>query len=132
MCGQITKYAKAMNIIIVSRHKAAVDWVKKHHPDLVKEEGDDILMTMAHVSAPSVLEGARVIGNLPCKLAALCGEYWEIEMDLPADARGRELTVEDMEKFGAKLIWYVVFPADGSCPFDIIGMSSIGTAYCGR
>lgn len=49
----------------------------------------------------------RIIGTLPVNLAAeVCeagGEYWHLTLNVPPEARGRELTAEEMTKFGARV-----------------------------
>jgi CRISPR-associated protein Csx16 len=88
--------------VFVSRHPGAKDWLEAHHPELAK--------TCEYVTqaTPSDLEGKIVVGTLPVNLAALCREYWNLDMQIPLDTRGKELTREDMEKFGAKLTRYKV------------------------
>ena len=48
-----------------------------------------------------------MIGILPVNLAARVCErgarYLNLSLDLPADARGRELTADELERYGARL-----------------------------
>jgi CRISPR-associated protein Csx16 len=67
---------------------------------------DDVEI-VAHASVED-LRGHIVIGTLPVQLAAECGEYWHLEIDVPAEYRGRELTIADMERFGCTLTCYTV------------------------
>lgn len=82
--------------IIVTRHPGALEWLKKHHPEFGGAE------VAAHVS-PDQIAGAVVIGVLPVNLAAICGEYWHLLMEVPPEARGKELKCEDMESFGCSI-----------------------------
>jgi len=88
--------------LFVSRHAGALDWLRAHHPELAE--------ACRHVThaTPADLAGNIVIGTLPVHLAALCEEYWHLEMDVPASLRGRELTVEDMEHCNCRITRYVV------------------------
>lgn len=51
-----------------------------------------------------------VIGSLPINLvAALCAmgaEYWHLSIHMPAQARGQELSAEDLVAYEAKLERY--------------------------
>jgi CRISPR-associated protein Csx16 len=87
--------------IIVTRHPGALDWLRKHHPELGEAE------VVSHAS-PEQIQGARVIGVLPVNLAAVCGEYWHLAMEVPPEARGKELSREDMERFGCDIEKFVV------------------------
>ena len=53
-----------------------------------------------------------VIGALPVHLVAeVCargGRYLHLTMNVPPEARGRELTADDMKQFGARLEEYKV------------------------
>lgn len=90
-----------MKTIIVTRHAGAADWLREHHPEFGNCE------VLAHAS-PEDLKGNKVIGVLPIHLAALCGEYWHLTMSLPPEARGKELTAEDMEQYGCSIQRYRV------------------------
>jgi putative CRISPR-associated protein (TIGR02620 family) len=95
-----------MQTLFVSRHSGAKDWLEAHHPELAK--------TCEYVTqaTPSDLEGKIVVGTLPVHLAALCHEYWNLDMEVPLAARGKEFSREDMEKFGAKLTRYKVLSSN--------------------
>lgn len=104
---------KTIKTIIVTRHPGALDWIQKHHPEI----GDVRIITQA---APKDLAGNRIIGILPVNLAALCGEYWSLDMEIPLEFRGKELMCEDMERFGCSIKrWVVVDPTRNGfkCPF---------------
>ena len=55
-------------------------------------------------------EGDNVIGTLPINLVAEVnargGHYFHLTLEIPADARGKELTANDMRQFGARLEGY--------------------------
>lgn len=52
----------------------------------------------AKIAPPAALDAlfSEVVGQA-------CGKYYHLMMDVPSEARGKELTVEDMESFGAKV-----------------------------
>jgi CRISPR-associated protein Csx16 len=58
-----------------------------------------------------------VVGSLPVNLVAdVCARgarYLHLSLDLPADARGIELTVETMRRYGARVEEYRVERAVG-------------------
>ena len=64
---------------------------------------------------PAFAPGDTVIGTLPVNLVArVCargGRYLHLSLDLPAEARGRELTADELERYGARLEAYVAKPA---------------------
>jgi len=88
------------NLIIVSRHAGAIEWLRRRGI-----EGEVI----SHVADPEVIRGKTVVGNLPMHLAAAADRVGVIEMpNLPPDARGRDLSADEMEAFGASISWYRV------------------------
>lgn len=119
-----------MKTIIVTRHPGALAWLQKRHPELTSEmcsgcqglggncmtcDGSGYLPSSTRVIAqatPKDLTGNRIIGILPVDLAALCGEYWALNMRIPAEMRGKELTCEDMERFGCSIKRFLVFPEE--------------------
>jgi CRISPR-associated protein Csx16 len=90
-----------MKTIIVTRHLGALEWLRKHHPELGEAK------VVSHAS-PDDLQGNRVIGVLPVNLAALCAEYWHLSMQVPPEARGKELSAEEMEQFGCSIERFIV------------------------
>lgn len=86
--------------LIITRHAGAVEWLKTRHG----VEGE----VTAHATA-ELVRGKRVFGILPLGLAAECESVVSIDVpNLPAEKRGQELTPEEMDAFGAKLVEYVV------------------------
>jgi CRISPR-associated protein Csx16 len=91
---------------LVTRHAGAVEWARRQ--GIVAE-------WRPHFEAADlagVSPGDAVIGPLPVQLIAevnACGgRYLNIEMQLGAGERGRELSADDMERLGARLIEYRV------------------------
>ncbi len=109
-----------MNKLIVSRHEAAVAFIRNAIKDEVDinrvvpierdAAGNEYIPNVICVR-DSVTEndvrGADVIGNLPLHLAALCARYRAVEFSGPAP-RGAEYTLDDMIAAGAHLVEYYV------------------------
>jgi len=62
---------------------------------------------VAHLDPASIAPGDTVIGILPVNLAArICergAHYLNLSLDLPAEARGQELSADELEGFRARL-----------------------------
>jgi CRISPR-associated protein Csx16 len=62
---------------------------------------------VAHLDPVRVTAGDKVIGTLPVAIAAeVCAKgaaYWHLTLALPAEARHRELSADDMDRYGAKI-----------------------------
>jgi CRISPR-associated protein Csx16 len=93
-----------MAAYFVTRHAGAVEWARR--------KGIDAEL-VAHFDVRCVCDGDLVLGPLPVHLVAEVndrgGHYFHIEMDLPSEARGQELSADDMERFGARLVEFRVF-----------------------
>ncbi len=93
-----------MTTFLVTRHPGAVEWAAR--------QGLAVDRQVAHLDPASVRPGDTVIGTLPVQLAAeVCargGRFLSLSLDLPAEARGRELTAEELESYGARLEEYSV------------------------
>ena len=85
-------------MIIVTRHKGAVEWLRQQGI-----EGKVI----AHATAEDVI-GQQVVGVLPLYLASLTLAITSIDIDLPPELRGKDITPEQMDECGAKLVTYKV------------------------
>jgi CRISPR-associated protein Csx16 len=93
-----------MTTWFITRHRGAVAWAARH--------GIAVDQWIAHLAPADVQAGDVVMGTLPVNLAAeVCARgarYLNLSLDLPAEARGRELTAEDLERYGATLEEFVV------------------------
>jgi CRISPR-associated protein Csx16 len=91
----------------VTRHAGARDWAARR--------GHQNAILLEHLDAPE-LDGLRpgdqVLGTLPVHLAAdVCARgarYFHLSVDIPHEARGRNLTADEMERFGARLEEFVI------------------------
>ncbi len=91
-----------MTTWFVTRHPGAVEWARR--------QGIVVDHPVAHLEVDRIALGDVVIGTLPVNLAAaVCacgGRYRHLSLDLPAEWRGRELSADDMQRFGARLEEY--------------------------
>lgn len=94
----------AGTIWFVSRHPGAVEWAARR--------GLTVDRRITHLETGGVKPGDTVIGTLPVNLAAeVCrrgARYLNLSLDLPESARGRELTADELERFGARLEPFLV------------------------
>jgi putative CRISPR-associated protein (TIGR02620 family) len=85
--------------LIVTRHPAMVTFLREYC---------GITGTViAHATATDVA-GRHVVGTLPLHLAALAASITEVTLHLPAELRGQELTVEQLDEYSESLRTFVV------------------------
>ncbi len=88
-----------MTTPLITRHPGAIEWAAK--------QGLVVDHQIAHLDPANIQPGDVVIGTLPVNLAAeVCargGRYYNLTLDLPQEARGRELSAGDLERYGARL-----------------------------
>lgn len=106
-----------MTTWFVSRHPGAIEWIQKQrvHVDQFIE----------HIELSQLNPGDRVIGILPVNfIAQLCEmniEYWNLNLTLPSHARGKELSLQQLEQYGAHLQRYEVRVINIDEPFKSEG-----------
>lgn len=95
-----------MTTWFVSRHPGALHWMRQCGPAFDRH--------VPHLDIASVQAGDRVIGTLPVNLAAqVCARgasYWHLALELPANARGRELSAQELLALGATLQEFNIQP----------------------
>lgn len=93
-----------MTIWFVTRHPGAVEWAARR--------GLQVEQVVPHLEVELVQAGDIVIGTLPVHLAAeICrrgARLLNLTLQVPPQARGRELSAEELEAFGARLEAYEV------------------------
>ncbi len=93
-----------MMTFFISRHPGALEWAKC--------QGLKIDRCIVHLDPSEISSGDTVAGSLPVHLAAQVSargaRYLHLSVDLPEHARGRELTADELERFGARLESFVV------------------------
>ena len=91
--------AYRMTTFFVSRHSGAIEWARR--------KGLAVDRFVQHLDASSIAQDDVVIGTLPANLAAeVCARgatYLHLSLDLPEGARGRELSADDLDHFGARV-----------------------------
>ena len=93
-----------MTTFFISRHLGAITWAK--------QQGFQVNEQLTHFDPTQTKQGDMVIGTLPINLVAkVCdkgGRYFHLSLDLPVEARGKELSPDDMTRFNARLEEYKV------------------------
>jgi len=97
-----------MRTLIISRHPAAVNFARS---ELERAGFGTDFIVLSHLDEQTLSqlgEGDIVAGVLPLPIVArLLGagvRVFLIQMSLPPEARGRELSVEEMRSYGACLL----------------------------
>lgn len=93
-----------MTTYFISRHPGARRWIARQPLRI------DAMVT--HLDVATIRQGDTVIGSLPANLAAaVCqsgARYLHVLLTLPPTARGRELTADEMDGYGAHIEEYRV------------------------
>jgi CRISPR-associated protein Csx16 len=93
-----------MTTWFITRHPGARDWAEQQQLGIDRY--------CLHHDPADVQAGDTVIGSLPVHLAAaVCAagaRYFNLSIDLPAEARGKELTAAELNEFNARLEEYQI------------------------
>jgi len=87
--------------IVVTRHPALVQYLIELG---LVPEGTPVV---AHATAGDV-KGKDVYGVLPLRLAVHARRVVEVPLDIPAELRGKELSLEQVKKYAGEPRAYVV------------------------
>ena len=90
-----------MQKVIVTRHKALIDLLKK------RGLADDSTPVLAHASLEDVRD-KHVIGVLPLSLAAAAAMVTEIPLKLTPELRGKELDIDTLREIAGDPVTYMV------------------------
>lgn len=85
--------------VLVTRHEALVEYFK--------ELGIKFDKVISHATEEDV-RGNNVYGVLPLHLASLANTVTTIDMNLPAEMRGKELSLTDIETYFTGMSTYQV------------------------
>jgi putative CRISPR-associated protein (TIGR02620 family) len=87
--------------LIVTRHPGLVEYLR--------EIGlaDASTEVVSHASIETVA-GKNVCGVLPHSLSCLCETFTEVPLALPAELRGKELSLEEVRQYAGKPVTYQV------------------------
>jgi CRISPR-associated protein Csx16 len=93
-----------MAVVFVSRHPGAAAWAARCRLPVER--------LIEHLDPADIQPGDVVLGSLPVNLAAeVCARgaaFYHLSLDLPRDARGRELSADELAAYGARLERYEV------------------------
>jgi CRISPR-associated protein Csx16 len=93
-----------MTTYLITRHAGAIEWIAR--------QGMQVDQHVTHLDPATIQIGDIVIGTLPVNLAAqVCeqgGHFYNLSLDLPPEARGHELTADDLQHYGARLEKYCI------------------------
>lgn len=99
-----------MTTWFITRHPGARHWAE------AQKLAIDRYCT--HLDPAEIAAGDTVIGSLPVHLAAaVCAagaRYINLTIDLPAHARGKELSLEQLKQFNARLEAFQITSIQGS------------------
>jgi hypothetical protein len=87
--------SNSLKQIIVTRHPALIEYLKNngHVSNNVEH--------LSHANREDI-EGTHVFGILPLWLACHCAKLTEVQLRLPPEKRGIELSVKDIEFYAVK------------------------------
>lgn len=96
-----------MTTYFVTRHGGAVEWLRRKGIAAAIVE---------HLDPGQVRPGDVVLGTLPVHVVAALNakgaRFKHLAYDTPAELRGRELSADDLERLGARLVEYRVERVD--------------------
>jgi CRISPR-associated protein Csx16 len=89
-----------------------IDLIITRHPGLIEVLAEKGIATpetpvIAHAT-PEQIRGLHVAGVLPLSLAAECASVTEITLNLPPEARGRELSADEVRRYMTGIRTYKV------------------------
>lgn len=91
----------AIKALVVTRHSALVQYLIDQ--EYITPDSE----VLEHVDAETV-QGKHVWGVLPHSLSVLTKSFTEVPLNLPAELRGKELTVEQVREYAGAPVTYVI------------------------
>jgi CRISPR-associated protein Csx16 len=96
-----------MSVYFVTRHRGAAEWLRRK---------GIAAATVDHLDPAQVRQGDVVLGTLPVHVVAALNakgaRFKQLCYDTPVELRGTELSAEDLERLGARLVEYRVEQVD--------------------
>jgi hypothetical protein len=97
--------------VIVTRHPALVTFLRETY---------GITGTVVEHISKEDARSRNIIGNVPLHIAAYANAVATLELDIPRELRGVELTVDQIRQYSKGLEWYKVRHTDsGMDYFDL-------------
>ena len=101
----IKKIKNTGEVWLVSRHPGAIEWIKSQESSIDHE--------VTHLSVESYPKsGDIVIGSLPVHIIAKLNQqgirFFHVQVNIPSELRGQELTKEQLESLDGSLQEYQV------------------------
>jgi hypothetical protein len=87
--------------LIVTRHPGLVEYLREIELAGTSTE------VVSHAS-PETVAGKNVCGVLPHSLSCLTKTFTEVPLALPAELRGKELSLEEVRQYAGKPVTYQV------------------------
>jgi putative CRISPR-associated protein (TIGR02620 family) len=88
-------------MVVVTRHKGTIEYLKQM--GVIRED----CTVVEHATADDV-RGKDVVGVLPMNLAALARSVTVVDLDVPFDLRGIELSREQVQQYATGIHTYTV------------------------
>ncbi|MDW8345353.1 MAG: CRISPR-associated protein Csx16 [Bacteroidia bacterium] len=88
--------------IVVTRHRGLIDYLRQQGFDV------DGAIVIDHVTDPNILVGRHVVGVLPMHLASLCTSITVVDLNLPQDLRGADLSADQVAQYATGISTYRV------------------------
>lgn len=93
---------KAFEIdLVVTRHPGLVEYLQEF--GLVKSD-----VTVISHATPAEVTRKNVCGVLPHSLSCLCETFTEVPLVMPAELRGKELSIEQLREYAHAPVTYKV------------------------
>jgi len=93
-----------MKKLVISRHNAFLQYLLQK--GIVRENEYEVI---PHISDSSLLKGKDIItSGLPLHLCSLANSVTIVTLNLPQELRGKELSIQDMQKYCTGIKTYKV------------------------
>jgi len=83
-----------MKVVIVSRHKGTIDYLKKRYPNAE---------VVNHIDDPKKFKDSLIIGNLPLHMVSEVlkngNRFVMVSLDIPRELRGKELNESELKEY---------------------------------
>ncbi len=89
------------NTVVVTRHAGLIEYLIEK--GIVSKDVEIV----AHATSKTVI-GKHVVGVLPHSLSSLTLSYTEVPLHLPAELRGRELSLGEVKRYAQPAETYIV------------------------